>query len=303
MRLAEVEIELGRVAGAVGRLEGLIAGGGDRNVRAQAALARGLLAASAPPEADRRRAAELLESALLAQPKAPSLRYQLATLYRELGEPAKADRHLALVEPNAKPVALRMSDPVGRELEDMDVSYLGHLGRGRTAAAAKRHLQAIRHFERARLADPDRFAGHFAATKSLLALGRDREARAIAEDLVSRFPDRSEAFLILGRLYRRDADPRSLETFERAVELDPQSLPAHRQLAAELRVRGQLDEAVATLQRARAIAPSAHQAAIDLADILVKQGDVAAAESVLREALQTAKEPWAVELALEGLDR
>ncbi|MEO1088249.1 MAG: tetratricopeptide repeat protein, partial [Acidobacteriota bacterium] len=301
VRLAEVEVELGRIESAVARLEPAAAGDGGRSVRAKVSLARGLLARAGASGADRLRAAELMEEALKLQPRAPGVRYQLATLYRELGDGANAERHLGLMQGEAKDQPLRMSDPLGRELEEMDVSYLGHLGRGRRAAAAERHQQALRHFTAAQAVDPDRFAARFAAAKSLLSLGRDGEARRAAAALLEVHPERSEAHLLLGRLYRRDADDRSLEAFSRAVELDPDSVPARRQLATELRRRGQLQPAIEELERARSLQPASHLVAVELADVLVESGAPERARLVLEEALPTVREPWAVELALEKL--
>lgn len=301
VRLAEAETQLGSIDAAIERLEPVVKTQ-RRNVRARAALARALLSAEQPGEEQRRRAASLLEESLKDQPAASTLRYQLATLYRELGEPARAEGHFGLVEAEAKSASLFMPDPWGRDLEEMDVSYLGILGRGRAAAAADRHQRALRLFEQAQQIDPSRFAAAFAAAKSWLALGRDREARVACEQLVEAFPVKSEAQLLLGRLYRRDADPRSLDAFKRAVELDPESLPAVRQLAAEHRLRGEFEDALSWLEKARALDPAAQQVVLSLTDVLLELGRRERAVAVLREALPAAKEPWALELKLAELE-
>ncbi|MEO1367865.1 MAG: tetratricopeptide repeat protein, partial [Acidobacteriota bacterium] len=102
VRLAEVEVELGRVEAAISRLEPVAKAGEGRSVRAKVAMARGLLARPGASEADRLRAVALLEAALALQPRAPGVRYQLATLYRGLGDDANADRQLAMVAGEAK---------------------------------------------------------------------------------------------------------------------------------------------------------------------------------------------------------
>lgn len=304
VRLAETEVEIGAAAAAITRLEAIIEAQ-PRNVRAVAALARALTERSEASADDLRRAAALLEGALRVQPDAAAVRHRLAAHYRELGEDSRAAVHLAHLKRRgeAEPGPLLMSDPWGRQLEETDVSYLGHLQRGRRAAGRERHLEALRHFERALEVDPSRFAAGFATAKTLLALGRDAEARRRAGELRERFPDKAETYLLLGRLYRRDADPRAAAAFEKALELDPQSLPALRQLAAEKRRAGDLESARVLLERARELAPGQTQVLLALADVLDEAGRGAEAEAMLEASLSSAREPWAVELRLEKLRR
>ena len=302
VRLAETEAETGAAEAAISRLEPIVAGQ-RRNVRARAVLARALMGRAQASEEDRRRAATLLEDALRVQPGASGLRYRLAGLYRELGEDSRASAHLAHLQRQGETEdgPLLMSDPWGRELEEMDISYLGHLQRGRRAADRERHVEALRHFEKALEVDPSRFAAGFAAAKTLLALNRDVEARRRAESLLERFPDKAETHLLLGRLYRRDADPRAAESFENALELDAQSLPALRQLAAEKRQGGELDEAIDLLERAREQAPGMTQVILSLADVLIEAGRPEQAADMIEASLPNAREPWALQLRLEKL--
>ena len=261
--LGEIELEQHRLQRARGRFHQAL----DVDPRCYRALVG--RAQVAIESADYARAVEDLEKALAAQPRASRIHYALGLAYRSLGETQRARTHLQqAISPASIPIAFE--DPLMEEVGDLRSSVQVYIRRGMMAAGRGRFDAAVREFELAVAANPDRPYARYNLASALLRLGRRREAQAHLDELMERNPDYALSRVLLARVLAGDGDyARAEEHLRRALELDPDSERGHLALGDLLRGRGRLEEALVSCRRAQELGPGLAPARFGVARALV----------------------------------
>jgi tetratricopeptide (TPR) repeat protein len=127
---------------------------------------------------------------------------------------------------------------------------------GWLAQREERHEQALGAFERALELDQVSMPAVQGKAQTLSDLGRFDDAERVVWGALARRPDDVDLYVELGWLARwNDKDKRSLEAFERALEVDPRYLPAVRGKSQALTALGRPDEARQALMQALARRP------------------------------------------------
>lgn len=202
---------------------------------------------------------------------------------------------LALDQPQAAAAAF---EPLA---EDERYAAAAHAGLGRAAAAAGDAAGAVAHFERALELAPGAGAVNQALGLALRRLGRRDEARAHLEEKgagEAGFPDplaqRLEELAVSSGSYLRRANralvngrlEAAIDAYRHAVDADPRSVAARRNLALALVQKGDTGEALGQLEAAREMAPEDARVAFDLGNVHRARGDSAAAIDAYRRALE-----------------
>jgi tetratricopeptide (TPR) repeat protein len=148
--------------------------------------------------------------------------------------------------------------------------------------------RALAHVERAiRLRDVDKPAPWLGLVRAHLDAGRLDEARRILhQEVVPRWPDAADAHYYEGLLISLavtgdDGLHRALESFERALELDADSIDARYEAGVVLARLGRLDEAEAALRAVVASSPRFGGAYHELAGVLRRRGELEEARRFL----------------------
>jgi tetratricopeptide (TPR) repeat protein len=105
-------------------------------------------------------------------------------------------------------------------------------------------------------------------------------------------PDYAEAWAYLGEALQQLPETQSggegLTELEHALQLDPKSLSAHLFLSMYWQRQGQLDQALAYLEKATAVYPNHPALQTEMGHILALQGDLEAAEGAYKKATELA---------------
>jgi TolB-like protein/Tfp pilus assembly protein PilF len=124
------------------------------------------------------------------------------------------------------------------------------------------YQRAIEYFERAISQDPDYALAYAGLADSNLSLGSYwveaiTEAKGAAERALAIDPDLAEAHVAVGHIKLwLDWDwPGAAQAFQKGLELNPASALAHSQYAMYLSAVGRLDDAIASVTRARELDP------------------------------------------------
>ncbi|MDX1431332.1 MAG: tetratricopeptide repeat protein [Gammaproteobacteria bacterium] len=157
---------------------------------------------------------------------------------------------------------------------------------------------AIEYFERALTADPSRDYVLRNLVMVLHAAGRLHDASRRAAELVAAAPERADAHCVLGRLQmelgRRAA---GIDSFRKAVALEPGSVDALHGLAEALMISGELTEAENVLARLNDVAPDFPGGHFALGNLRKKQWRLDEARACYQRALEAS--PRAVEILVE----
>jgi len=194
-------------------------------------------------------AVSYLEKASQQVPAANRIHYSLAIAYRDLGNLAQAESHLA----QRGTVGVRVTDTLFDQLPELVRGERIHLIRGRMALDAKRFQDAAVEFRKATAARPDSIAAHLNLGTTLVQMN-DLDG-AIAE----------------------------LKT---VLPLDPENANAHFNLAIVLEKQSKHTEAIDELQTLLRITPNDSAARFFLAKELLK---VERREQALTEFLRVAQ--------------
>ena len=110
---------------------------------------------------------------------------------------------------------------------------------------------------------------------SLLAVGRNREAQAVASRCTDLFPDNAQAFVLAGAVSEASGNSRAAESsMRRAYGIAPQNYEAIVGLAATLAAHGHIDESKALLHSADAIDGDRFEAPLLLAALAFQSRDM-----------------------------
>jgi len=146
--------------------------------------------------------------------------------------------------------------------------------------------QALICYERARQLSPNDFRWLYLPAVVMDFAGRDLESVADAfEAALLRQPDYPPLrYRFAEALLRQGADDRAVESFRKAIELDPNFAMAQRGLGQALVGLDQLDEAIAHLERAREIEPGDSVTHATLARAYHLKGDSLASQQATERA-------------------
>jgi tetratricopeptide (TPR) repeat protein len=146
--------------------------------------------------------------------------------------------------------------------------------------------EAEKSFRRAIELQPNDLAPYQSLAQYLAYSGRREEVLATYERAAAQRPDNSGLQLVLGSLHEAYGDTaKARETYEKAIQMDPNLAPAKNNLAYLLAESGDsLDRALDLAQEAKSLLPESGHAADTLGWVLFKKGIPSAAVSHLKEA-------------------
>ena len=214
LRMAQIELEAGRVAEALELYERLV-DANDKDAAAQAGLGKAALA-----DGDYQRAAGALEAALALQPRANSLHRLLAQAHARLGNEDLATRHSQA----AGDVQVAMTDPDMARIQALAVGAGSALRRGDAAMLAGDFHRAVEAYGEAVEYSPDDPTIHHSLAAALFRTGNLEAARDSYQRSIELDPVNAAVLFSLGvtRLRLGQAEV-AIEEFRRAIELDDRS--------------------------------------------------------------------------------
>ena len=146
-------------------------------------------------------------------------------------------------------------------------------------------------------ADRERTVAVGHAVYSALA-GRDAEAKMLFEEVIARYPKARGVRYAYGLVLSRMGNAEALPVLRQEVELFPDDVHAHLQIALELLGRGQAKEALPAAQEAVRLAPRLFAAHLALGRVLVETGTLGEGIAHLEQAAELAPDVPDVYLAL-----
>lgn len=250
--------------------------------------------------------------------------YYLGVLEQSEGEIEAAARHFEAclkTRPADLPTLLRLGD-VRLEQNRPDLARhafatavdahpgqaAGHYGLGRVALAQDRPQEAVAHFERVLALQPQATGVHYSLALAYRRLGELEQARShmkrqgpsqdqpqgaqvrVEDPLLAELVRLARSVGLYlqrgGQALRRGDAATAVRELRRAVEVDPQSAPAHQSLASALALGGQVDEAVEHYRRALELDPQNATVAYNLGNLLRRRGKPRQAEAHLSRAVE-----------------
>jgi tetratricopeptide (TPR) repeat protein/ADP-heptose:LPS heptosyltransferase len=265
----------------------------------------------------------LLGSVLQIAPKFPTALHQLGLVALKQGRPSLAIRSLQRALSTAEAVPLRRCDlalafAAAERHDEAIASYRralelnpqfnrAHQELGELLWKLNRHAEARPHFQAAGLSlpgelvksaasattsagVPDRISkaedAQLSTIRQLVQARQIDAARSAAEKLLSKFPDCTEAMILLAELLHEDQEEAAAaEYLEAAIDIEP-SAQAYLLLGRVLEAQGHDTEALATFQLAFALDEHLAPAQIHAANLALKLNQAALAEQYYRAALQ-----------------
>lgn len=142
----------------------------------------------------------------------------------------------------------------------------------------------------------------YARATAALAAGKPREAGAAVDQLSARFPEHPDVLHLVAGIRGRLGDHAgALAAAEHALKMRPDDALLHCMAGNQLAATGQLDAALAALQRACVLQPSLGMAWYDLGILQVRAVQFAAAGASLRKAIELAPGNLQARLQLAAL--
>lgn len=231
-------------------------------------------------------ALRLFTAAVKARPESRRARYGLGLAYRGLGKMREAQQQLVAAQGADQDPSLGLDDPLLTAIGQSDTSTMRLWRQGRAALADGRPEVAVRAFEEALLAAPDRVDYRVDLGTALVEAGRIEEAAAVYRQALSQDSGHDGARIALATLYTRDQRYGEAEAELRTVlEQHPRHPAAHLRLAHLLRLREDLASAVEHYEIALEIDPRNESARFWRAWTLHLRGDSDAALAALENDL------------------
>lgn len=286
LRLGTVRLEEGDPEGALPLFEGVL------EADPESAAAFDGLGKVAQAMGDTSLAVERFEQALKRQPSASSVRYALGLAYRRLGDLERARELLQ----EGGDAAVLFPDPVLNPVGELGRSAELYLVTAAQAFSEERWDRAAASYRQALELSPHDFTARKALGFCLEKLGDvdgalEELQKALrlgrSEDLERESLEKAEIYRILGGLqvlYGRE--PEALESFARALELNPDLLDARLKLANALARARRFGESLEHYDRVLAAKPDHVEARVQRATALInlQRGEEALAE--FRRALE-----------------
>jgi tetratricopeptide (TPR) repeat protein len=261
--LGAVDLDLGRVESARAALTQAVSLG------PQSAAAFYWLGRVELAQGELKAAADHLERALALDGGRSRIQYQLATVYRRLGDTARADR-LAResgqreIEPN---------DPLMKELGTVLNSAMAYEERGQQALDAGQLAEASANYRKAAELEPANPSPREHLGTVLFVQGDPAGAEQQFREAIRLQPTFARAHYSLGVLFGsrgRNAD--AVRELTEAVKSDPTYMQAHVALGDLLRTTGRAKDALAEYDAALALLPKEPSASLGAAMALVALG-------------------------------
>ncbi|HUR57821.1 MAG TPA: tetratricopeptide repeat protein [Opitutaceae bacterium] len=156
-------------------------------------------------------------------------------------------------------------------------TFLAHNNLGAALMAAGKNAEAVEHFERVLVSDPNLAETHFNAGKSLLALpARRAEALGHFAAAVRLKPGVPQAHLALANLLAADPGrrPDAIAQYEVVLQVEPDNADAHTNLGLLLgAMPGRLDDAIHHGEAAVKLQPNSPEAHFNLANNLARRSE------------------------------
>jgi len=226
---------------------------------------------------DRAQDSEALLRQALAQEITPGMR---AALEHNLAVSLKVQRRYA--------EALPLFDAALKRAPGLP---LAEANRASTLQHLDRQEEAIAGFRAALRRDPQHMAAHQELNALLYRMGRDEDFLRSFDDALRLAPDKPELLIAKGGfLNRTGRHQEAADVFARAVRAAPQSPAAQDGLALALAGLDRLDDAIAAYETSLRLRPDEVPTQINLAGLLLRNGDAARALELTQGAL--AKEPF-----------
>jgi tetratricopeptide (TPR) repeat protein len=219
------------------------------------------------------RAIESFRKACDLFPSFGAAHYALALAYRDLGDRAKAQEHLALYQKD-KLSWPPTPDPLLKAIDDLKTGASVHLKKGVRLEADGQMQAAIEEHERAVEADPKHAQARVNLITLYARLGQTEKAEEHYRALLTIDPNLVESHYNYGvMLTGQQKYKEAAEAYRRALEINPYYADAHNNYAYLLMVEGRLDEAAGHYRAAIANKPNHRLAHFNLGRILVHQGN------------------------------
>jgi len=251
-----------------------------RSATAFYGLGRALAAQGKPTDALR----PLLQACELF-PHYGAAHYALASVYRKLGEAARAEEQLSLYEADKLSVP-PLEDPTRAEIASLDLSPNSRLRRAAALERTGEMQAAIVETKKALEIDPADVQAHINLIILYGRLGRVEQSEAEFKRAVALNPNRADAYYNYGvLLVEAHRIPEAEQAFRRAIEINPHYAESHHNLGLLLEREGRTKEAVEEYRLALEDRPDYRLAHYHLARILVSQGSYADAVTHLLKTL------------------
>ncbi|MFD1396459.1 tetratricopeptide repeat protein [Kroppenstedtia eburnea] len=141
----------------------------------------------------------------------------------------------------------RTSDVEVLARTDSDVGQQYELAR--TKVRKRRFAEALAALEELKMADPFHVKGHLLRAQTLQALGRMTESRSLFEEILSQYPDYSEAYREYGCFLLSEGAPEAAQAhLLKGLTLNPQDAFAHALLAEVYALTGRKEQAFLHLE-------------------------------------------------------
>lgn len=234
VHLGQAQLEIDDVDGARESFEGAV------NLSESNAAALSGLASVESRQRNFDRSIELIRSAIVSEPEAKQLHYQLAMAYRQAGEREKAREQLALQGPRRP----SLTDPVLGRMRSLNETSQVFLSRGVEAYRRGDYLEAAAQYKKALKASPDDASTYLSISWALELAGRPEEAVPFLDRALELDPGLAMAHFNKGAMLESEGrDEEAMAHYRAAVEQDPDSLPPRQLLANALMRSGNYEEA------------------------------------------------------------
>ncbi len=228
----------------------------------------------------------LLTRAIGLSPNSRAAHYSLGLAYRDAGDDASAQRHLALAEkyPQEKPP---IDDPVLSAVENISADEHYYLNLGRRLEERGRLTDAVAAYQRALEMNPQMAAAHANLVGTYGQLGQVENAEAHysrAIEINSQLEELHNNWGVLQAMQERPAA--AADAFRKSLGINPRSAEAHANLGIALMQLGDTKSAVEHLESALSTNPSHRSALLNLGRYELEAGRVPEAIAHLDRALQ-----------------
>jgi protein O-GlcNAc transferase len=211
--------------------------------------------------------------------------FALSSIYRKLGESARAEEQIALYKADKLSVP-PLEDPTRAEIASLDLSPNSRLRRSAERERAGDLQGAVVETKRALEVDPTDVQAHINLIILYGKLGEAQESEAQFKQAVALNPNRADAYYNYGvLLVGSNRIPEAEQAFRRALEINPQDAESRHNLGLLLEREGRREEAAKEYRLALEDRPDYRLAHYHLARLLVSQGDYTEAVTHLLKTL------------------